>query len=105
MGTVGVVALFANALSFALLWAHRSGDANMRSAWICTRNDVLGNLAVVLAALGVFGSWPAVIVAAIMWGLALQPSRSHSIALRAAGRLGSRLVMFARLLFDHGLLV
>jgi len=76
-----------------------------RSAWICTRNDVLGNLAVVLAALGVFGSWPAVIVAAIMWGLALQLSRSHSIALRAAGRLGSRLVMFARLLFDHGLLV
>jgi Co/Zn/Cd efflux system component len=75
MGAVGVVALFANALSFGLLWAHRSGDANMRSAWICTRNDVLGNLAVVLAALGVFGTgtgWPDVIVAAIMAGLALQ---------------------------------
>jgi Co/Zn/Cd efflux system component len=51
------------------------GDANMRSAWICTRNDVLGNLAVLLAALGVFGTgtgWPDVVVAAIMAGLALQ---------------------------------
>jgi Co/Zn/Cd efflux system component len=57
------------------MWAYRGGDANMRSAWICTRNDVLGNLAVLLAALGVFGTgtgWPDVIVAAIMAGLALQ---------------------------------
>jgi Co/Zn/Cd efflux system component len=47
----------------------------MRSAWICTRNDVLGNLAVLLAAIGVFGTgtgWPDVIVAAIMSALALQ---------------------------------
>ena len=75
MGTVGVAALFANAASFGLLWAYRHGDANMRSAWICTRNDVLGNLAVLLAALGVFGTgtgWPDVIVAAIMAGLAIQ---------------------------------
>jgi hypothetical protein len=53
--------LAANASSFALLWAHRHGDSNMRSAWIFTRNDVLGNLAVLLAALGVFGTgtgWP-----------------------------------------------
>ena len=46
MGVVGVAALTANAASFGLLWAYRGGDANMRSAWICTRNDVLGNLAV-----------------------------------------------------------
>jgi Co/Zn/Cd efflux system component len=75
MGAVGLAALAANAASFALLWAYRSGDANMRSAWICTRNDVLGNLAVLLAALGVFGTgtgWPDVIVAAIMASLALQ---------------------------------
>lgn len=75
MGTVGFAALLANAASFGLLWAHRSGDANMRSAWICTRNDVLGNLAVLLAALGVLGTgtgWPDVTVAAIMAGLALQ---------------------------------
>src|SRR5438034_11251650 len=75
MGTVGVAALLANAASFGLLWAYRHGDANMRSAWICTRNDVLGNLAVLLAALGVFGTgsgWPDIIVAAIMAALALQ---------------------------------
>jgi len=75
MGAVGFAALAANAASFALLWAYRGGDANMRSAWICTRNDMLGNLAVLLAALGVFGTgtgWPDVIVAAVMAGLALQ---------------------------------
>src|SRR5436305_7167861 len=43
MGAVGFAALAANAISFALLWAYRSGNANMRSAWICTRNDVVGN--------------------------------------------------------------
>src|SRR3954462_7125157 len=75
MGAVGVAALLANAASFGLLWAYRGGDANMRSAWICTRNDVLGNLAVLVAALGVFGTgtgWPDLIVAAIMAALALQ---------------------------------
>src|SRR5713101_1110776 len=75
MGTVGVAALAANAAAFGLLWAHRGGDANMRSAWICTRNDVLGNLAVLLAAAGVFGTgtgWPDIAVAAVMAALALQ---------------------------------
>jgi Co/Zn/Cd efflux system component len=75
MGAVGFAALAANAASFGLLWAYRGGDANMRSAWICTRNDVFGNLAVLLAAAGVFGTgtgWPDVVVAAIMAGLALQ---------------------------------
>ena len=65
----GVAALVANAASFGLLSAYRGGDANMRSAWICTRNAVL------LAALGVLGTgtgWPDVMVAAIMAGLALQ---------------------------------
>jgi len=75
MGIVGSAALVANAASFGLLWAYRGGDANMRSAWICTRNDVFGNLAVLLAALGVFGTqsgWPDIFVAAIMASLALQ---------------------------------
>jgi Co/Zn/Cd efflux system component len=75
MGAIGFAALAANALSFGLLWAYRDGDANMRSAWICTRNDVLGNLAVLLAAAGVFGTgtgWPDIIVATIMATLALQ---------------------------------
>ena len=75
MGAVGTAALLANAASFGLLWAYRAGDSNIRSAWICTRNDVLGNLAVLLAALGVFGTgtgWPDLVVAAIMASLELQ---------------------------------
>jgi Co/Zn/Cd efflux system component len=75
MGAVGTAALLANAASFGLLWAYRAGDSNMRSAWICTRNDVLGNLAVLLAALGVLGTgtgWPDLIVATVMALLALQ---------------------------------
>jgi Co/Zn/Cd efflux system component len=75
MGAVGFAALVANAAVLALLWAYRSGDSNMRSVWLCSRNDVIGNCAVLLAALGVFGSgtgWPDVIVAAVMGLLALQ---------------------------------
>jgi Co/Zn/Cd efflux system component len=74
MGAVGFVALGLNAVSLALLTGFRRGDANLRSVWICTRNDVLGNLAVLAAALGVFGTgagWPDAIVAAIMAALAL----------------------------------
>ncbi|WP_338723681.1 cation transporter [Devosia sp. XK-2] len=75
MGVVGAAALAANAASFWVLWRFRQGDSNMRSAWICTRNDVLGNIAVLLAALGVFGTgtgWPDIIVAGIMAVLAIQ---------------------------------
>jgi len=75
MGTVGIAAFAANAASFGLLWAYRDGDANMRSAWICTRNDVLGNIAVLLAAGGVLGTgmgWPDLMVASIMAALAVQ---------------------------------
>jgi Co/Zn/Cd efflux system component len=75
MGAIGFTALLANAASFALLWTYRAGDANMRSAWVCTRNDVVGNLAVLAAAAGVLGTgtgWPDVVVAAIMAALALQ---------------------------------
>jgi Co/Zn/Cd efflux system component len=77
MGFVGAVALLANATTFGLLWAYRTGDSNMRSAWICTRNDILGNGAVLLAAVGVFGTgtgWPDYVVAAVMVTLALQGS-------------------------------
>lgn len=75
MGVVGVAALVANAACAGLLYAYRDGDANMQSVWICSRNDVLGNLAVLLAALGVFGTgtgWPDLVVAAVMATLALQ---------------------------------
>lgn len=74
MGVVGVSALLANGGVALMLYRYRTGDANMRSVWICSRNDAIGNLAVVLAALGVFGtgtSWPDVLVAAIMGGLGL----------------------------------
>jgi Co/Zn/Cd efflux system component len=57
-----------------MLYRFRSGDANMRSVWICSRNDALGNVAVMLAALGVFGTgsaWPDLVVAGLMAGLAL----------------------------------
>jgi Co/Zn/Cd efflux system component len=88
MGAVGFLALAANAASFGLLWAYRAGDANMRSAWICTRNDVIGNLAVLLAALGVFGTgtgWPDIVVAAIMAGLAMQGA--STVVRRSLGEL------------------
>lgn len=75
MGAVGFAALIANAASFILLWAYRDGDSNMRSVWLCSRNDVIGNLAVLLAAFGVFGTgrgWPDVIVGLVMGALAIQ---------------------------------
>ena len=74
MGVVGFVALLANASVAALLYAFRTGDANMRSVWLCSRNDALSNLAVMAAALGVFGTgsaWPDLAVAAVMAVLAL----------------------------------
>lgn len=75
MGVVGLLALVANVGVAALLYAFRRGDANMRSVWICSRNDAIGNVAVVLAAAGVFGTgtaWPDIAVALVMAGLAVQ---------------------------------
>jgi len=57
-----------------LLYAWREGDANMRGVWLCTRNDALSNVAVMLAALGVFGTgrnWPDLVVAGVMAALAI----------------------------------
>ena len=74
MGAVGTLALLANLGVAFLLYRYRTGDSNMRSVWLCTRNDALGNLAVLAAALGVFGTgtaWPDLAVAAIMGVLAL----------------------------------
>lgn len=74
MGVVGALALAANFGVALLLYRWRDGDSNMRSVWICTRNDAIGNVAVLVAAAGVFGSgtgWPDYLVAAIMSGLAL----------------------------------
>jgi Co/Zn/Cd efflux system component len=74
MGTIGFIALIANAGVAFMLYAYREGDANMQSVWLCSRNDAIGNVAVMLAALGVFGSgsgWPDLLVAVIMAGLGL----------------------------------
>jgi Co/Zn/Cd efflux system component len=74
MGIVGLLALLTNGGVALMLYRFRGGDANMRSVWICARNDAIGNLAVLLAAAGVFGTgtgWPDVIVASIMGALAI----------------------------------
>lgn len=74
MGVVGSLALLVNAGVAVLLYAYRNGDSNMRSVWLCTRNDALSNLAVLAAALGVFGTgsaWPDLAVAVIMASLAV----------------------------------
>lgn len=74
MGSVGTLALAANVVCALMLYRFREGDANMRSVWLCTRNDAIGNIAVLAAAGGVFASdtaWPDLAVAAVMAGLAL----------------------------------
>jgi len=74
MGAVGILALAANVGVALMLYRFRAGDANMRSVWICSRNDAIGNLAVLAAAAGVFGTgtaWPDLAVASIMAVLAI----------------------------------
>lgn len=74
MGAVGAMALAANVASVLLLMRYKDGDANVRSVWLCSRNDAIGNIAVMIAALGVWGTatgWPDLIVAAVMAGLFL----------------------------------
>ena len=74
MGVVGVLALLANVGVAVMLFRFRRGDANMRSVWLCSRNDALGNIAVIVAAGGVFATttrWPDLAVAALVAGLAI----------------------------------
>lgn len=74
MGLVGILALVANVSVALVLYRFREGDSDMRSVWLCSRNDAIGNLAVMAAALGVFGTgsaWPDLAVAAIMGTLAV----------------------------------
>ncbi|MBT6032881.1 MAG: cation transporter [Kordiimonadaceae bacterium] len=69
MGTVGLIALIANVVSAVLLYKFRGGDSNMRSIWLCSRNDAIGNIAIMIAASGVFAmnsGWPDFIVAILM---------------------------------------
>jgi Co/Zn/Cd efflux system component len=78
MGLVGLLALAVNFAVAVMLYRFREGDANMRSVWLCTRNDVIANIAVLIAAAGVFGTgtvWPDVAVAALLAGLGLSSGR------------------------------
>jgi len=88
MGIIGALALAANVTVAMMLYRFRSGDSNMRSVWICSRNDAIGNVAVLLAALGVFGTgsaWPDLLVAFVMAALAI--SGSLSVFRQARGEL------------------
>ncbi len=90
MGAIGFLALAANLGVAALLYRYRDGDANMRSVWLCTRNDAIGNIAIMVAALGVFGTgsgWPDYVVAAIMGTLGL--TAAISVIRQARGELAS----------------
>ncbi len=74
MGSVGALALLANGLVALLLFRYRGGDSNRRSVWLCSRNDAIGNFAVLAAASGVFATgtaWPDLAVASIMATLAV----------------------------------
>jgi Co/Zn/Cd efflux system component len=77
MGGIGVLALAANLASVLLLLRYKDGDANVRSVWLCSRNDAIGNVAVMIAALGVWSTstaWPDLAVAAVMAGIFLSSS-------------------------------
>ncbi|MBO6538536.1 MAG: cation transporter [Rhizobiaceae bacterium] len=77
MGAVGFLALAANVASVMILMRYKDGDANVRSVWLCSRNDAIGNVAVMLAAVGVWftaTAWPDLLVAGIMSGLFLSSS-------------------------------
>jgi Co/Zn/Cd efflux system component len=74
IGLIGVLALAVNVTSVLILLKHKDGDANVCSVWLCCRNDAIGNVAVMLAALGVWATasgWPDVVVAAILASLFL----------------------------------
>lgn len=88
MGAVALLALVANVSVAVMLYAFRDGDANMRSVWLCSRNDAIVNVAVGLAALGVMGSgtaWPDVLVAVAIAALAL--SAAWSVVRQARGEI------------------
>jgi len=88
MGSTGLLALIANLTSAAILYRHRFGDSNMRSVWLCTRNDAIANIAVIAAASGVWASttgWPDLAVGAVMAVLAL--SSAITVLRQASGEL------------------
>lgn len=90
MGSVAFLALLVNVISALLMYRFRAGDSNMRSVWLCSRNDAISNLAVLLAASGVFftqAGWPDWIVAGIISSLAL--TSGYQIIRQALGELAT----------------
>ncbi|WP_420473658.1 hypothetical protein [Noviherbaspirillum sp. ST9] len=88
MGLIGFLALLANLSVAVLLFTFRNGDSNMRSVWLGTRNDAIGNVAVMVTALGVFGTGsglPDIIVAGVMGVLIL--SAAKVVVAQACGEL------------------
>jgi Co/Zn/Cd efflux system component len=75
MGIIGLLVLLGNGLCFLLLFRHRSDDLNMRSTWLCSRNDIIANISVLVAAVGVKGldsSWPDILIGAAIAALFLR---------------------------------
>ena len=94
MGAIGVLALVVNLASVLILMRYKDGDANVRSVWLCSRNDAIGNVAVAAAAAGVFGTgsaWPDLVVAGVLASLGIAGGWQivrHALAeLRSVGRL------------------
>ncbi|WP_426416514.1 cation transporter [Aestuariirhabdus sp. LZHN29] len=95
MGVIGLMALAVNVLVAVMLFRYRSGDSNMRSIWLCSRNDALANIAVMGAAVGVFttaSGWPDLVVAAVIAGLnvsaAIQVVRQAQLELKQSQGIG-----------------
>jgi cation diffusion facilitator family transporter len=90
MGLVGLLALAVNGLCFALLWRHRAEDINMRSVWLCSRNDLFANAGVLLAALAVWATaspWPDLLVGAGICALFLHSAGQVAVEARRELRL------------------
>lgn len=102
MGVIGFLALLANLASVLILMKYKDGDANVRSVWLCSRNDAIGNVAVMFAALGVWGTatvWPDLAVAGIMAGLFL--SSAYQILTQALAERKAEEDRQCKLMSDH----
>jgi len=90
MGSVGALALVANGVCFAMLWRHRAEDINMKSVWLCSRNDLIANVSVLLAALAVWmthSPWPDIVVGALICAVFLRSACLVAREARAELRL------------------
>ena len=99
MAIVGTVALAANTAALAILWPQRTNNSALKTAWACARNDVIGNLAVLLAALGVYGTgqtWPDTVIATVMipfsvrTGWLIAQKARHDLSQNGASPVGAK---------------